>query len=190
MEIDKRIFGFFFYFCVLLYGLLYLGYILIINYAYSTYSVVSISAILLPFILLLLIMLVLRKIPHIRNKRSARKKLKFLPAIGAIPVLICMILLSVNEYKTNFTTEKWINNTSERVHIVDNLLNTYDLKEKSQSEIVTLLGPPTETEYFKSENNIVYYLGNERGIISIDSEWLVIEFDGNETVKNYDVLTD
>lgn len=99
-------------------------------------------------------------------------------------------MLGINEYKTNFTTGKWIENMSGRVDMVDDLLSTYDLTGKTKSEVMTLLGQPTDTEYFKSEKNIVYYLGNERGIISIDSEWLVIDFDNSEKVQDYDVRTD
>ncbi|GKU82959.1 hypothetical protein NCCP28_23550 [Niallia sp. NCCP-28] len=73
---------------------------------------------------------------------------------------------------------------------MDNLLNDYELKELTKSDIISLLGPSTETDYFKEDNNIVYYLGNERGLISIDSEWLVINFDNNEKVTKYNVLTD
>ena len=60
----------------------------------------------------------------------------------------------------------------------------------TKDEVISLLGTPPETEYFKSHNNIVYYLGFERGLISIDSEWLVIDFDDNEKVNKYQVLTD
>ena len=46
-----------------------------------------------------------------------------------------------------------------------------------------LLGDATNTDYFKEDNNVVYYLGDERGFISIDSEWLVITFDNNIVVE-------
>lgn len=46
-----------------------------------------------------------------------------------------------------------------------------------------LLGDETNTDYFKEVNNIVYYLGDERGFISIDSEWLVIMFDNDVVVE-------
>lgn len=48
---------------------------------------------------------------------------------------------------------------------------------------VELLGDETNTDYFKEVNNIVYYLGDERGFISIDSEWLVIMFDNDVVVE-------
>lgn len=52
-----------------------------------------------------------------------------------------------------------------------------------------ILGPDTENAYFKEIDNMVYYLGPERGLISIDSEWLVIEFDNN-TVVDYHIKRD
>lgn len=173
-----------------LYGLLYLGYILFIILAQSSYSIISIPAILLPFIIFLLTIVIIWKRVDIKNDKKAKENLNFIIIMGTIPFFICAIMLGINEYKTNFSTEKWIGNMSERVYMVDDLITTYDLKGKTKSEVMTLLGPPTDTEYFKNDKNIVYYLGNERGIISIDSEWLVIDFDNRDKVKDYVVRTD
>jgi len=41
------------------------------------------------------------------------------------------------------------------------------------------LGNETENAYFKEANNFVYYVGDERGLASIDSEWPVIKFNNN-----------
>ncbi|TXC92717.1 hypothetical protein FS935_00460 [Metabacillus litoralis] len=173
-----------------LYGLLYLGYILFIIIAQSSFSIISIPAILIPFIIFLVTLLFIWKRVDIKNDRNAKKNLNLITIMGIIPFLICLLMLGINEYRTNFSTEKWVNNMSGRVHMVDDLINTYDLKGKSKSDVMTLLGPPTDTEYFKDEKNIVYYLGNERGIISIDSEWLIIDFEGSNKVKDYVVRTD
>ncbi|MDP1417231.1 hypothetical protein Q8G35_02285 [Peribacillus simplex] len=51
-----------------------------------------------------------------------------------------------------------------------------------------LLGSPTE--YFKENDHVVYFLGAERGIIRIDSEWLVILFDGSDKAVKLERLTD
>ena len=59
------------------------------------------------------------------------------------------------------------------------MLATHDLTGKSKDEIIKLLGHETENAYFKSNNNFVYYMGNERAFFSIDSEWLVIIFHKN-----------
>ena len=48
---------------------------------------------------------------------------------------------------------------------------------------------PDKTEYFK-EWDLVYWLGPERGFISIDSEWLVFRFDGQKKVTDYKIMRD
>lgn len=73
--------------------------------------------------------------------------------------------------------------------MVDDLLSNNQLIGQSKKEVITLLGKD-DGEYFKDEDNFVYYLGNERGLISIDSEWLVITFDEGEKVSEYEILTD
>lgn len=60
----------------------------------------------------------------------------------------------------------------------------------NKEEVFELLGEPTETAYFKEPNNIVYYLGPERGFMSIDSEWLVIWLDEQDRVVEYKILRD
>ena len=44
----------------------------------------------------------------------------------------------------------------------------------SRAQLEALLGVPPETPYFR-EYDYVYWLGPERGFISIDSEWLVVK---------------
>ncbi|MBT2663296.1 hypothetical protein [Bacillus sp. ISL-45] len=89
-----------------------------------------------------------------------------------------------------FNQEKWINKPAERVGMVDSMLSEVELKGKTKSEIIKLLGEEEERAYFKEPNNIVYYLGDERGFMSIDSEWLVIWFDDKDRVTDYEIKTD
>ncbi|PAD69144.1 hypothetical protein CHH83_09920 [Bacillus sp. 7586-K] len=175
-----------------LYVFIYIGFILLISLAHSSINIISILAILVPFISLLLFVLVLSKSKYlnISSERKTKNKLKHIAMIGSIPTIVCMVMLGINEYKSSFNTNRWLTSLSERVYMVDNLLSTYDLKGKTKSEVIELLGAPTDTGYFKTKTNIVYYLGNERGLISIDSEWLVIDFDEGERVVNYSVRTD
>lgn len=58
--------------------------------------------------------------------------------------------------------------------MADDLVKKRKLIGLSRPEVVALLGEPSKTEYFK-EFDLVYYLGPERGFISIDSEWLVLK---------------
>ncbi|WP_428909943.1 hypothetical protein [Niallia sp. Krafla_26] len=167
-----------------LYLCLYLAYILYIYVFHISYSVVSVSAILLPAIFLLIMLVAFRK-----NKKM-QKEYKTIRNLGIMAPILCMGILGFYEYQTTFTTEKWLNSDKEKVYMVDDLLENYTLKDMTKDELTSLLGAPIETEYFKSDNNVVYYLGDERGLISIDSEWLVIDFDSRGRVANYQVLTD
>lgn len=63
-----------------------------------------------------------------------------------------------------------------RLAMVDDLLERYELVGMTREEIDRLLGVPPETGYF-ANFEYVYWLGPERGFISIDSEWLCIDFE-------------
>ena len=63
------------------------------------------------------------------------------------------------------------------------------IRGRSRGEIVALLGEPTTTDYFK-DYDLVYWLGPERGLISIDSEWLVIRLDSLGRVSDFRLVTD
>lgn len=89
-----------------------------------------------------------------------------------------------------FDQDRWNNHPEERVDMVDNLLEEVTLKGKTKLEITTLLGKQNPKAYFKEPTNLVYYLGDERGIFSIDSEWLIIWFSDKGIVDHYEVTTD
>ena len=76
-----------------------------------------------------------------------------------------------------------------RLRMVDHLLAKHSLTGMQRSEVVQLLGPPDDTPYFRAPNNMVYYLGPERGMFRIDSEWLVIEVSA-QTVLSAEIRTD
>lgn len=103
--------------------------------------------------------------------------------------LIILFLFCRNIIKHTFSTERWKKYPENRVDMVDNLLENHDLVGMNKEEVILLLGQPTETVYFKTENNIVYYLGPERGFIRIDSEWLVLEF-REHRVSQVDICRD
>lgn len=173
-----------------LYILIYLGYLLYIYWLRPTYNLVSITAILLPFMILLAFQCFMRKqTKTTANKKEKRRFIIQFILVSTLPIF-CGFMLTLNEYKSHFSTERWVNNPGERVYMVDDLLTHYKLSGKTREEIVHLLGDPTETWYFKEDNNIVYYLGNERGLIRIDSEWLVIWFNDDDKVIKNRIKTD
>jgi len=60
----------------------------------------------------------------------------------------------------------------------------------SKNQVLAMLGPETETKKFRSEFDAVYWLGNERGLMPIDSEWLGIKFDHSGMVSSATILRD
>lgn len=105
-------------------------------------------------------------------------------------VILGVVFLGV-KYKCEhtFTTSRWLNYPEERVKVVDDLFRKYELVGLTKDQVVGLLGPETENAYFKEPGNMVYYLGPERGLISLDSEWLVIEL-GEHVVVDCQIKRD
>jgi hypothetical protein len=76
-----------------------------------------------------------------------------------------------------------------RLRMVDDLLQRRLLDGKTRAEVIALLGPPPETAYFR-EYDLVYWLGPERSIFSIDSEWLGIRLGPDGRVAEAVLLRD
>lgn len=76
-----------------------------------------------------------------------------------------------------------------RVAMADRVVARRMLSGKTRPEVIALLGEPPRTGYF-SDWDLVYWLGPERGFMSIDSEWLVVRFDANERVSEYRIVRD
>lgn len=85
-----------------------------------------------------------------------------------------------------FEAEAWRNQDANdhlgdwpsRLCMVDDLMQSGQLFGKTQEEVETLLGPPAPKEFpFGADTaGIHYYLGPERGLFRIDSEWLLPNF--------------
>jgi len=95
----------------------------------------------------------------------------------------------VNDYASRvaFESAAWkAENSVEaqriRVRMVDDLLAKHRLVGMSRAQLEALLGVPPETPYFR-EYDYVYWLGPERGFISIDSEWLVVKINDGAVVS-------
>ena len=76
-----------------------------------------------------------------------------------------------------------------RSRMADRLLARRSLRGKTKNEVLALLGIPRATEYFR-DWDLVYWLGSERGFISIDSEWLVLKFNSEGRVSDAKIVTD
>ncbi len=104
-------------------------------------------------------------------------------------LILCFVALCGCQKEGSFTTERWLNDPDNRTAIVDDLLANYPLIGMTEQEILDLLGKQSNTSYFKADNRFVYRLGDERGLFSIDSEWLLIDFE-NGYVVDYSLTRD
>ena len=98
-------------------------------------------------------------------------------------------------YERRFTPARWNDSTlafgpaAIRGCVVDDLLRRERLRGRTRAEIVALLGEPPRTEYFR-DYDLVYWLGPERSMMSIDSEWLVFRLDSTGRVIEHRLVTD
>lgn len=125
------------------------------------------------------------------NAEAKKHTIKYI-VFGILAGLIITMVLAGCAYQKqhSFSTSLWEQYPNERTKIVDDLLMRYDLIGMQESEILALLGShDNDSGYFSSENRFVYRLGMERGFISIDSEWLIIDFDDGVVVGHF-ITTD
>jgi|SRR5215831_15591816 len=76
-----------------------------------------------------------------------------------------------------------------RLGLADRLIARRTLLGKTRTEVVELLGEPPPTAYF-ADWDMVYWLGPERGFISIDSEWLVLRLGEDRRVVDNRIVRD
>lgn len=76
-----------------------------------------------------------------------------------------------------------------RLGMADRLLSDGVLVGRTRAEVVAMLGEPPPTGYF-AEWDLVYWLGPERGYISIDSEWLVARLGSDGRVTEARLVRD
>lgn len=103
----------------------------------------------------------------------------------------------IQDYSTRvaFSESDWLAGVDgraanpKRTQMVDSLLQTVDFHGRTKTEVIAILGDPTPADYF-SEYDLVYWLGPERGFLSIDDEWLVFTLDNSAKVSDYRVITD
>ena len=77
----------------------------------------------------------------------------------------------------------------KRLEMADEVVAAKMLSGMTRAQVAEMLGEPPPTGYFKTWD-MVYYLGDERGYISIDSEWLVVKLDPAGKVSEYRIVRD
>jgi hypothetical protein len=112
--------------------------------------------------------------------------------------VVCAVLLWITFElgylpRSSFNSEEWKQADKAegypRLAMVDSLIQSGQLDKKAQDEVFTLLGSPTDTNYF-ADWDAVYWLGPERGFLRLDSEWLVLRFDADGRVSEYKLVRD
>ena len=96
----------------------------------------------------------------------------------SVAFVLAIIIASVAYHdKHTFSTSKWLDDPEGRTAIVDDLLEKNELVGMSEDDVLSLLGEPDNYYgYFNADNRYVYYMGAERGLFGIDSEWLILDF--------------
>jgi hypothetical protein len=96
------------------------------------------------------------------------------------PLPLVTSLWHVNLNGTTFNT---------RYRIADGLELSGRLVGMTRAEVFALLGPPPATDKWE-DHGLVYVLGPERSWISIDYEWLLVDFDPAGRVSKVEVVSD
>lgn len=88
-----------------------------------------------------------------------------------------------------FKSDAWKNAVGEqavlRKEMLGDLLAQHKIVGLSKLKVVQLLGEPDSKDRYSGEtggSDFNYYLGPEKGFISIDSEWLTIKFEEDRAV--------
>jgi hypothetical protein len=130
------------------------------------------------------------------QSNSSRKRRRLLPrlvvAVFAGAILYWMVADAPLPFIAAWWQEgeqHWSDPLHRRHRIADWLVLTNRLIGHRREDVVTLLGEPPQTEYFR-EWDMVYLLGAERGFISIDSEWLVLRLNDRRVVLEARIVGD
>jgi hypothetical protein len=138
-------------------------------------------------------------------KKPAAKILRagaMLAGIAGVASLVFYFWLGFgsNAYeKLPFEKEEWLHGTSKnqqnfpRLEMADDLMAKKTLYGMGKKEILAMLGEPDQKDVQwgeKDQFGLLYWLGPERGLMSVDSEWLGITFDKKGKVSQYKLVRD
>ena len=122
-------------------------------------------------------------------QRLKRTNYFALAVVVLLAVSVVVGALVIRE-QHRFSREKWLEAPENRTRIVDDLLANHELVGMTGEEVLALLGDcDNESGYFQQQDRLIYWLGPERGLMSIDSEWLILDFAG-EVVTGWFITTD
>jgi hypothetical protein len=77
-----------------------------------------------------------------------------------------------------------------RYRVADRLAASGRLDDMTREEVIALLGAPVTDVTRLGKHDLIYVLGPERGLISVDYEWLLIDLDPLGKVAKVEVASD
>jgi|WetSurMetagenome_2_1015567.scaffolds.fasta_scaffold651137_1 hypothetical protein len=92
-----------------------------------------------------------------------------------------------------FISSKWKDSTlvysgsQIRIGMINDFIKNYKPYHKHETEILKLLGKPDYSDDLK-EWDLVYWLGEESGLINNRTRWFAIEFDSSGKVSEYQIF--
>jgi outer membrane protein assembly factor BamE (lipoprotein component of BamABCDE complex) len=136
--------------------------------------------------------------PH--NKQLANATFKWRRVFGLLALIVAVglsTLAAIHFWKARplpFDRAVWNAEVEDledfrRHRMADWLVQRRRLIGMSRDEVLSTLGEPTVTSHFR-EYDLVYVLGNERGWLSIDSEWLLMRLDDTGRVSAAEIARD
>ena len=115
--------------------------------------------------------------------------------VGGVACIAALYYLASSAPK--FDRKAWLAGNNQaasseapRLRIADGLIESGILLGKPREFVGEMLGQETQTGYFRKEYDAVYWLGPERGLMSIDSEWLVLKYDALNRVSVARIVRD
>jgi hypothetical protein len=133
--------------------------------------------------------------PIVRRLLKAALYLVGLIVVALVVLVSCLVLWKpVTSYvnQTPFDSAQWKASLEKRdplrQRMVSSLVAKHHLLGQTKTQVDQLLGTPPTTGYFK-DYDLVYWLGPERSLFGIDSEWLCLKLQ-NGKVSQVDILTD
>jgi len=116
--------------------------------------------------------------------------------LGAAYFIVLVPNTEDYRHRLRFDSAAWRNRSADASHLwptrlrmVDDLVSQQRLDRLTREQVVELLGPADQTSKWR-EWDLIYHLGPERGLMRIDSEWLVIRLDSGSKVAAHRVVRD
>lgn len=120
-------------------------------------------------------------------------------AIAGTALLVVYLWLHTGDKQLPFDKKEWIYGTNgnqmhfPRLEMADDLIAKKTLYRMDKKDVVLMLGEATKMDIQWGEKehfDLLYWLGPERGFMSVDSEWLGIAFDNKGKVLEYKLVRD